>query len=716
MHKLLYTENAIRKKYEDRSVVFHKATRPSTAKNMLHRNARPKLLPKSDKGGKKDRESNGVQKIDPLIAKLIDWQMTKRVGPGLSNMGNTCYLNSVLQCLTYTPLFAQYIASNRKLGNGNNGFCMLNVIRDHIIKSLSFKGKNGVLRPMGVVSNLKRVSKRFRVGRQEDAHEFLRLLLESMQSSCVRKARSNGKTLDFQQTIMHQVFGGMLRSRVACGQCQYRSDTFQPFLDLSLEVSNGISSIDHALKHYTMVETLDAANAWRCSGCKQKTRAKKSLKVLEAPNVLILQLKRFSMMHGKIHKRIDIREHLDLTSSKATAMKMSAKYRLHAVLVHSGGSMHSGHYFSYVRDPAGNWHEMNDEFVRWVSIKEVLAQQAYMLFYTKVLPENKVAKNTATPCSAENKTVKDPKKIAKASKPMVASNSASLHTLNKDIAPDRKKNTKEESSDTKIVIENVSKKPALILNAAHESSKDAHTVSEAVLKASEDVCESAQRISESTIIHDAPPVVDIVWKKTLRFGGNIGKLSRFKPKWRLVCRTSKKRPFKSTILEQPSMPLATPLRSLTVESQEPEREPSIDSDHSEDSNTKSSVANILYPAVKRSDEGEVDIVCAGKPRNWKPPRVNAVGLFGDNVRQWNDEDDVEDHIAPNEQQRHNQLLRKLNQEELMYQRKKRQRFWDETLDAGHVKKVRNYIPFQSNQGIKNSFQQKLDSSRPHKQI
>lgn len=64
-------------------------------------------------------------------------------------------------------------------------------------------------------------------------------------------------------TFVHQIFGGRLRSRVVCSQCQHPSDTFDSMLDLSLDIQR-VDSVKEALADYVKIDHLKGANKYKC--------------------------------------------------------------------------------------------------------------------------------------------------------------------------------------------------------------------------------------------------------------------------------------------------------------------------------------------------------------------------------------------------------------------------------------------------------------------
>jgi len=111
--------------------------------------------------------------------------------------------------------------------------------------------------------------------RQEDAHELLRLTLEAMDNSCLRncgrplvggEGSAPGPQRRLPPTVVERIFQGKFQNQVKCLRCGHESNTYDPFLDISLELPRA-DSIPGAMKVFTEEEKLDGDNCYRCSGC-----------------------------------------------------------------------------------------------------------------------------------------------------------------------------------------------------------------------------------------------------------------------------------------------------------------------------------------------------------------------------------------------------------------------------------------------------------------
>jgi ubiquitin C-terminal hydrolase len=384
------------------------------------------------------------------------WKLSGGVAPprGFLNLGNTCFLNSTLQCLLYLPPFSQCLLSlssaaaptaseqhgvrndtppnghsvngNKNGGKPNLGKRITHLLRNLFHQVLSGGGGEQAVRhaiaPQGIVRAIPTLGScgslngyKFRLGRQEDAHEFLVHLLDAMNDGELREAGINQHASGWRDrlpiprldetTFVHRIFGGYLRSQVQCVECRYRSNTYDPFLNLSLEVAGrNCSSLADAISEFSRAETLDKNNRWKCSGCEKKVCATKQLTVFRPPLALCMQLKRFTyggmgfglsggfskgfLVSGvggkKITKPIDFPAKMNLPLSDGR----SCAYSLMGLVIHVGGSASSGHYTAYVKRPNNHgqdqWYEVDDSFVQAVSERTVLQQKdAYLLFYCR---------------------------------------------------------------------------------------------------------------------------------------------------------------------------------------------------------------------------------------------------------------------------------------------------------------------------------------------
>jgi ubiquitin carboxyl-terminal hydrolase 36/42 len=289
------------------------------------------------------------------------WTTVHRIGPGLQNHGNTCYLNSVLQCLTYCPILANHLLSGVHSDKCNIvGFCAFCSLEKHVGRVHKGQHSRGAtLAPKELVLHVRNLAKHFKRGRQEDSHEFLRYLLDGLQKSCLRMAPVRPPPRVSETTVVHRIFGSHLRSRVRCSACGYCSNTYDATLDLSLDISKA-DALTKALRRFTRKEKLDGDNQYRCEKCAGLVDATKHLTLHTLPQLLTIELMRFGAVHGfsaKIRKPVGFDSELDLAPYTSAAADGGtppgeaagaggpdeARYSLCGIVVHFGHSSHSGH-------------------------------------------------------------------------------------------------------------------------------------------------------------------------------------------------------------------------------------------------------------------------------------------------------------------------------------------------------------------------------------
>nr|XP_021154053.1 ubiquitin carboxyl-terminal hydrolase 42-like [Columba livia] len=139
---------------------------------------------------------------------------------------------------------------------------MMCTMEEHNEEVLSCSGS--AIAPVAVVSELPRIGEQFQLGAQEDTHEVFGCAVGAMQRACLSSSSSDQVTSSQSSTVIDQVFGGFLRSRVTSLSCKAVSDTYEAFLDIPLDIK-AASSVTRALEDFVRSEQLDGQNNYQYS-------------------------------------------------------------------------------------------------------------------------------------------------------------------------------------------------------------------------------------------------------------------------------------------------------------------------------------------------------------------------------------------------------------------------------------------------------------------
>lgn len=311
--------------------------------------------------------------------------------PGMENPGNNCYMNSTIQVVLHTPALQEFFWT--KFCSVHENQCSSSSCS---ICALFYTFKRGLrhskaITPKEIIGQLQHLSAPFIPGRQEDSHEFLLAILDhchTLELPLSERKLAHSKST----TLVYQLFGGFLVSAVTCEFCERSSKNYDRFLDIALETR---SCIRRSLAEFTKAEILSGENAYFCEHCQQKRTAWKQFQIKMPPLYLILQLKRFSLDGQKHHNFTRFPETLDIFEFCSSARENgSLTYSLYGVICHIGSTIRSGHYVAYIKNPkTEKWYKYDDSRVTEESTETVLSQNAYLLFYEKILSHDFVRRS-----------------------------------------------------------------------------------------------------------------------------------------------------------------------------------------------------------------------------------------------------------------------------------------------------------------------------------
>lgn len=363
-----------------------------------------------------------------------------RVGmTGLKNVGNSCYINSTLQCLSATIPLARFLldGSYKKAINRSNPLGTQGALAEafaQLIRVL-WSEQYTFVSPVTFREAITRFAPTFRGCDQHDAQEFLAFLLDGLHEDLnyvktkpppVEMSEERERELE---TLPQQIasvkewaiyrerndslivdwFQGQFRNKLTCLTCGKTSTTYNAFLYLSLPIppaprgSGAKVTLAQCLDAFTRDEILDKADAWHCPQCKKPRRATKKLTISRLPQVLLIHLKRFSFK-GPFTDKVETNvtfptSNLDLTNymppplppgAVPKGMPVSASqqppyvYDLYGA-THHFGSLSGGHYTATIRTQGENgeplWKYCDDSRITNADDRQIHSSSSYILWW-----------------------------------------------------------------------------------------------------------------------------------------------------------------------------------------------------------------------------------------------------------------------------------------------------------------------------------------------
>ncbi|XP_022242955.1 ubiquitin carboxyl-terminal hydrolase 22-like [Limulus polyphemus] len=354
---------------------------------------------------------------------------------GLINLGNTCFMNCIVQALMHTPLLRDYFLADRNVCHFQDDPSMCLVCEMSQLFQEFYSGKSTPHIPFRLLHLVWTHARHLAGYEQQDAHEFFIATLDVLHRHCKGTNGLSSSNPHHCNCIVDQIFTGGLQSDVVCQACRGVSTTIDPFWDISLDLGPSLhlqsstsgpnstesmgndiglnedmepTSLLDCLERFTRPEHLGSSAKIKCNGCQSYQESTKQLTMKKLPVVASFHLKRFehsTRFHKKISTFISFPQYLDMTPFMSSRRGKSSnssrasdngytnsvsiadnKYCLFAVVNHIG-TIETGHYTAYIRQHRDQWFKCDDHLITRATVQDVLDSEGYLLFYHKQILE-----------------------------------------------------------------------------------------------------------------------------------------------------------------------------------------------------------------------------------------------------------------------------------------------------------------------------------------
>ena len=335
---------------------------------------------------------------------------------GLANLGNTCFMNSALQCLSHTYELNIFLDNKKYKEKLNKKPESLILVEWDELREMMWS-ENCIISPGGFLSSLQKVArikdKQIFTGfAQNDLPEFLGFIINCFHTAICRevimniKGQCKNKTDELASSCFNMMknmykkeyseiltlFFGISISQISSLEGELFSSKPEPFFMVEVPLPpKKQATLYECIELFTENEVLDDDNKYFNEKTNKLEKALKQMKFWSLPDILIINLKRFSNNMRKNSIYVDFPlEDLDMSSHVIGYNKKSYIYDLYAICQHSGNVL-GGHYTACVKNLDDKWYFFNDTAIAEVpNIESVKNNKAYCFFYRKKKPLNSI--------------------------------------------------------------------------------------------------------------------------------------------------------------------------------------------------------------------------------------------------------------------------------------------------------------------------------------